>query len=179
MGWAEIGLFIQKWWLEFLLGGVGLGLATVARHYYKLAKINKENEAKEKKEAFKKELTTEVTALVNEVREQVEKDVQAKINSESSKVRDEIAEYETNDGERLTNLEKRSEILEDTLTAVVDNLDLIKNGLLAVQGHEFRNKCRRLLTQDTILPEEYEQLESDHIAYNGLGGNHKGDSLFN
>ena len=89
-----------------------------------------------------------------------------------------MAEYETNDGERITTLERRADILDDTLTAVASNLELIKNGLLAVQGHEFRNKCRKLLAQDEISPDQYEQLESDHIAYNGLGGNHKGDSLF-
>lgn len=89
-----------------------------------------------------------------------------------------MAEYETNDGERITTLENRANILEDTLSAVATNLDLIKKGLLAVQGHEFRNKCRKLLRQEVIEFEEYEQLESDHIAYNGLGGNHKGDSLF-
>ena len=89
-----------------------------------------------------------------------------------------MAEYETNDGQRITTLENRADILEDTLTAVATNLDLIKKGLLAVQGHEFRNKCRKLLAQETISPDEYEQLESDHTAYNGLGGNHKGDSLF-
>ena len=100
------------------------------------------------------------------------------IKQESTQVRGEIEEYETNDGVRLTDLEKRSVILEDTLSAVVENLDLIKQGLLAVQGHEFRNKCRKLLAQDYIKPEDYEQLESDHQAYNGLGGNHKGDSLF-
>ena len=89
-----------------------------------------------------------------------------------------MAEYETNDGQRITCLEGRADILENTLNAVVSNLELIKNGLLAVQGHEFRNKCRKLLRQETITLDEYEQLESDHIAYNGLGGNHKGDSLF-
>lgn len=93
-------------------------------------------------------------------------------------MREEIAEYETNDGERITALENRANILDDTLNAVTNSLDAIRNGLLAVQGHEFRNKCRRLLTKEEIKPEEYEQLESDHIAYNGLGGNHKGDSLF-
>ncbi len=93
-------------------------------------------------------------------------------------MREEIAEYETNDGERITALENRANILDDTLNAVTNSLDAIRNGLLAVQGHEFRNKCRKLLAQEEIKPEEYEQLESDHIAYNGLGGNHKGDSLF-
>ena len=175
MSWNDVLLFIQSWWLEFVLAGIGTGLGLLARHYIKLAKSNKEQEDQAKKEAFKKELTTEVKALITEVRKQVFEE----INDEAIKMRDEIAEYETNDGQRLTALEERSTILEDTLTAVANNLDLIKTGLLAVQGHEFRNKCRKLLAQNIILPEEYEQLESDHLAYNGLGGNHKGDSLFN
>lgn len=174
MSWADIGLFIQKWGLEFILGGVATGLGVLYRHYFKIAKAAKVAEDQDKKQAFKEELTSEVKELIKEVKIQVH----AEIEQESSQVREEIAEYETNDGERLTNLEKRSEILEDTLAAVVGNLDAIKVGLLAVQGHEFRNKCRKLLTQEIIKPEEYEQLESDHIAYNGLGGNHKGDSLF-
>lgn len=185
MEWSEIGLLISKWWLEFVLGGVGIGLGALARHYYKLVKDNKKTTDQEKKEAFRKELTTEVTGLINEVRKQVHTEIEQEsskvyntIEQTSAEVREEIAIYETNDGERITKLEKRSDILEDTLTAVADNLDLIKKGLLAVQGHEFRNKCRRLLAQDVITPDEYEQLESDHMAYNGLGGNHKGDSLF-
>ena len=174
MNWSDVLPFIQKWWLEFVLGGIGVGLTAIARHYFKLAKESKKQEDEIKKAAFKEELTSEVKNLIKDVREQV----QLEITEESRQVREEIAEYETNDGERLSKLEKRSEILEDTLSAVAANLDVIKVGLLAVQGHEFRNKCRKLLTQDYIKPEDYEQLESDHQAYNGLGGNHKGDSLF-
>jgi hypothetical protein len=59
-----------------------------------------------------------------------------------------MAEYETNDGERINSLETKTIVLENTLNAVVDNLEIIKGGLLAVQGHEFRNKCRKLLAQD-------------------------------
>lgn len=174
MEWNEFWQFIQKWWLEFVLGGFGIGLSAVARHYWKLAKQVKIKDNQDKKKAFKEELTSEVKSLIQEVRDQVH----AEIESESTQVREEMAEYETNDGQRITSLENRADILEDTLTAVANSLDAIKNGLLAVQGHEFRNKCRNLLRQDTIQPEEYEQLESDHTAYNGLGGNHKGDSLF-
>lgn len=174
MSWGDIALFIQKWWLEFLLGGLGIGLTAIARHYFKLAKAGKELEDKEKKEAFKNELNAEVKNLIKEVRDQVRIEIEA----ESSQVREEIAEYETNDGQRLSDLETRANILESTLSAVASSLDAIKDGLLAVQGHEFRVKCRQLLAKDTVTLEEYEQLESDHIAYNGLGGNHKGDSLF-
>lgn len=174
MEWLDIWLFIQKWWLEFVLGGIGLGITAVARHYYKVAKIAKDQEDQEKKQAFKQELTNEVKNLIKDVQKQV----RLEIEQESSQVREEMAEYETNDGQRITSLERRADILEDTLTAVVKSLDAIKGGLLAVQGHEFRNKCRKLLSQEYIKPEDYEQLESDHLAYNGLGGNHKGDSLF-
>lgn len=174
MDWVEILAFVQKWWLEFVLGAVGVGLGALSRHYYKLSKIAKEQSNQQKKEAFKEELTAEVKELIKEVRDSIH----TEIEQESSQVREEIAEYETNDCQRITSLEGRADILEDTLTAVVDSLDAIKGGLLAVQGHEFRNKCRRLLRQETIAYDEYEQLESDHIAYNSLGGNHKGDSLF-
>ena len=174
MDWNAVLVFIQNWWLEFLLGGIGVALTAVARHYFKMAKDNKANSDKEKKEAFKKELTAEVKSLVQEVKKQIRQEIE----QESSSVREEMAEYETNDGERITALESKTAILEDTLSAVAGSLDAIKNGLLAVQGHEFRNKCRKLLRKDYIEIEEYEQLESDHIAYNGLGGNHNGDSLF-
>jgi hypothetical protein len=139
MEWSEIGLLISKWWLEFVLGGIGIGLGALARHYYKLVKDNKKTTDQEKKEAFRKELTTEVTGLINEVRKQVHTEIEQEsskvyntIEQTSAEVREEIAIYETNDGERITKLEKRSDILEDTLTAVADNLDLIKKGLLAV-----------------------------------------------
>ena len=174
MEWVDVIAFFQKWGLELILGGIGAILTGVAGYYYKLAKKGKASEEAEKKQAFKTELTNEIKELIKDVRTQVH----AEIESESSQVREEMAEYETNDGQRITALETRADILEDTLTAVVDNLELIKTGLLAVQGHEFRNKCRKLLKQEIITPEEFEQLESDHEAYNGLGGNHKGDSLF-
>lgn len=166
--------FIAKWWLQLVLGFIGTGLTAVGGYYIMLIKKAKSSINQEKKQAFKDELTTEVKNLIKEVREQVHQEIQ----EESSQVREEIAENETNDCEKITSLEKRADILEDTLSAVVTSLDAIKEGLLAVQGHEFRNKCRRLLQKDVITLDEYEQLESDHLAYNGLGGNHKGDSLF-
>lgn len=174
MTWGEILVFVQKWWLEFVLAGIGTGLTFTARHYFKIAKDVKRQAELEKQSVFKQELTNEVKSLIKDVRDQIRLEIQ----QESTQVREEIAEYETNDCERITDLERRTNILEDTLTAVVGSLDIIKEGLLAIQGHEFRNKCRRLLAKDTILLDEYEQLESDHMVYNELGGNHKGDSLF-
>jgi hypothetical protein len=144
MSWNDVLLFFQKWGLEFILGGVGIALTAITGHYWKLVKKAREAENAEKKEAFKKELTSEVKQLIKDVCEQVH----LEIEQESSQVREEMAEYETNDGERINSLETKTIVLENTLNAVVDNLEIIKGGLLAVQGHEFRNKCRKLLAQD-------------------------------
>ena len=38
MSWNDVISFVQKWWLEFILGGAGIGITAVARHYWKLAK---------------------------------------------------------------------------------------------------------------------------------------------
>lgn len=69
MEWADVWSFIAKWWLEFVLGGAGVILSAITRHYYKLAKQVKNQENKEKQEAFKQELTSEVKDLIKEVRE--------------------------------------------------------------------------------------------------------------
>lgn len=56
---------------------------------------------------------------------------------------------------------------------------LIKQGLLSLQGRDFREECYRLLKENHVITlEEYEQVESDHAAYNALGGNHNGDHLY-
>lgn len=60
-----------------------------------------------------------------------------------------------------------------------EEINIIKAGLLSLQGKQFRRKCRKLLKPEhTITLEEYEQLIEDHNVYNALDGNHKGDELF-
>lgn len=63
--------------------------------------------------------------------------------------------------------------------AIQEQLDLVKAGLLSVQGAAFKQRCRELLKEDHFITlEEFELLTKDHQAYNGLGGNHIGDSMF-
>ena len=58
-------------------------------------------------------------------------------------------------------------------------IDVIKNGMLSVQGNAFKNECRRLLEQEApITLEQYEAIVEEHHVYNSLGGNHTGDALF-
>ena len=58
-------------------------------------------------------------------------------------------------------------------------LDLLRKGILSLQKKEFFKECQALLEEDHELTlDEYQQCIEDHDAYNGLKGNHRGDSLF-
>ena len=59
------------------------------------------------------------------------------------------------------------------------SIDKMQDGMLAIQGRNFKNDCHKLLKPDHVIyVKEYEQLLADHIVYNKLGGNHEGDALF-
>lgn len=60
-----------------------------------------------------------------------------------------------------------------------EQIDVLKKGVLSIQGKQFREECERLLEEGySISLEEFQDLDTDHQVYNNLGGNHKGDSLF-
>lgn len=75
---------------------------------------------------------------------------------------------------------KGDEALQVQINDMNQQLKALKDGMLSVQGKKFKQDCRDLLADDHIITlDEWEEIEADHEAYNGLGGNHKGDSLFN
>ena len=58
-------------------------------------------------------------------------------------------------------------------------LDVLRKGILSMQKKEFIAECQALLAEDhEITLDEWEEIDADHEAYNGLGGNHKGDHLY-
>lgn len=60
-----------------------------------------------------------------------------------------------------------------------EEIDGLRDGMLSMQGRNFKNDCHKLLKKDHIIDvKEYEQLLADHVVYNKLGGNHEGDALF-
>ena len=62
---------------------------------------------------------------------------------------------------------------------IEDSIDKMQDGMLAIQGRNFKNDCHKLLEPGhEIFYKEYEQLLADHVVYNKLGGNHEGDELF-
>ena len=60
-----------------------------------------------------------------------------------------------------------------------DEMKSIKQGMLSVQGRNFKSDCRALLADEHVISlMEYENITADHETYNSLGGNHEGDALY-
>ena len=85
------------------------------------------------------------------------------------------------EGELETEI-KKSEEADDEMKEQIEGLsyliDNLTQGVLSIQGKQFRDICLYLLDPDHIISiQEYEQFEEDYAAYKALGGNHRGDAL--
>lgn len=61
-----------------------------------------------------------------------------------------------------------------------NNLTTLTEGILSIQGRQFKEECRALLENDhEITLKEFEHITSEHRIYNALHGNHDGDDLYN
>lgn len=86
----------------------------------------------------------------------------------------------------LSKIDERNEILEqkiDGLSMRADEQDkeyaILKEGLLSVQGTNFKRQCKILLEQTHQITEaEWLQLLMDYEAYEKLGGNGAGHELY-
>ncbi len=80
----------------------------------------------------------------------------------------------------LLNVVKESEersFAEDKI--IHAEIDVIKSGMLSLEGRTFKEDCRKLLQDNhRITLAEYEAIQAEHVVYNNLGGNHEGDGLF-
>lgn len=62
---------------------------------------------------------------------------------------------------------------------VIDELGILRDGVLSVQGRQFKTECRQLLQEGHVITlQEYELTCEEHRIYHTLGGNHDGDKLF-
>lgn len=101
-----------------------------------------------------------------------------------------LAEEEKAKAEVIIKLEKEIEEVRTESTAADSKMDAeleclslavenLTQGILSIQGKQFKEQCREYLQPGVIISvEDFEQLTEDHDAYNALGGNHKGDTLF-
>ena len=79
--------------------------------------------------------------------------------------------------------EKALKVEDDKIYQSVDNLrgdmNVLKGGILSIQGRGFKHDCRTLLEDNHIITlNEFEALGVEHSIYKSLGGNSHGDALF-
>ena len=158
---TTIGSIVLKYWVEFLLGLIVAGGGFLMKRYLKLEKA----EHKRDQEKNFKVLTEE-------------------LNKENKKTIEAIQLDRNNLNQAINSVEEKSEAgdlaLQNQISQLMTDLSSIKAGMLSVQGKEFKMNCRRLLDEShEITLDEWEEIDADHEAYNQLGGNHRGDQLYN
>lgn len=172
---ATIGSIVLKYWVELILGLIVAGGGFVIKRYLRL---EKEERQREQREYFDKMLDK-----IQKENQQVLKHLEKEHDTMNQNSEDRYDEINTKVDKALEAGREESKaddaVLEKEITAVEKNIAALTAGILSMQGKEFRNNCRKLLAEDHIITlDEWEELDKDHMAYNGLGGNHKGDHLF-
>ena len=120
-----------------------------------------------------------VKLIIND-KKRHEQDTLNAIDQKFDQQRDEMKQQMSECYNNLIEVVKASEeksMEEDKI--IHHEIDIIKEGMLSVEGRAFRAECRRLLNDDHIITlNEYEAILAEHSTYNKLGGNHEGDGLF-
>lgn len=170
-----IGSIVLKYWVEFILGLIVAGGGFLIKRYLRL---EKEERQREQKEYFDKMLE-KIQSENQHVLKSLEKE-HDKMNQNSENKYNEI-NIKVDKALEAGREESKADdaVLEKEISAMKKNITALTAGVLSMQGKEFINNCRKLLAEDHIITlDEWEELDIDHTAYNGLGGNHKGDHLF-
>lgn len=170
-----IGSIVLKYWVEFILGLIVAGGGFLIKRYLRL---EKEERQREQKEYFDKMLE-KIQSENQHVLKSLEKE-HDKMNQNSENKYNEINTKVDKALEAGREESKADDaVLEKEISVMKKNITALTAGVLSMQGKEFINNCRKLLAEDHIITlDEWEELDIDHTAYNGLGGNHKGDHLF-
>lgn len=170
-----IGSIVLKYWVEFILGLIVAGGGFLIKRYLRL---EKEERQREQREYFDKMLEK-----IQSENQQILKSLEKEHDKMNQNSEDKYNEINTKVDKALEAGREESKandaVLEKEISALKKNITALTAGVLSMQGKEFRNNCRKLLAEDHIITlDEWEELDIDHTAYNGLGGNHKGDHLF-
>lgn len=170
-----IGSIVLKYWVELILGLIVTGGGFVIKRYLRLEKKERQREQKEYFDKMLEKIQTE--------NQHVLKSLEKEHDKMNQKSEDKYNEINTKVDEALEAGREESKsddaVLEKEISALEKNITALTAGILSMQGKEFRNNCRKLLAEDHVITlDEWEELDKDHTAYNGLGGNHKGDHLF-
>lgn len=103
-------------------------------------------------------------------------------NNAKQKDKDLAAKIEEDIDEKMLAERERIEQSDKEIKRDIEELNnkfcVLSQGMLSIQGRQFRADCRQLLREGHIISlDEYEELESDFDTYKALGGNHTGDAL--
>lgn len=170
-----IGSIVLKYWVELILGLIVTGGGFVIKRYLRLEKEERQKEQKEYFDNVLKKIQSENQQVLKSLEKEHDK-----MNQNSEDKYDEI-NTKVDKALEAGREESKSDdaVLEKEISALEKNITALTAGVLSMQGKEFRNNCRKLLAEDHVITlDEWEELDKDHTAYNGLGGNHKGDHLF-
>ena len=173
--WETIGQVALKYWVEFALGLIVAGGGFLIKRYLKLAKAERAREQEELFKKFTNGVKTENNTLVESLTQQYT-DLDTKVNEQYDVLHNEFQDAMT---AGRAEVQAEDQELQSQISSLTDEVSHLKAGLLSIQGKEFKENCRALLREDhEITLDEWEDLDADHEAYNGLGGNHKGDHLY-
>lgn len=149
-----------NYWVEVVFGLIAAGGGFLIKRYLRLEKENRKEEQEKYFRQLAKEMQNDNLKMIKNL--QAEHDAMNKHTEEVYK-----------------ESKKDDALLEKQIEVIDNKLQNLTKGILSIQRKEFLAECRKLLAEDHIITlEEWEELDSDHDAYNGLGGNHNGDKLY-
>lgn len=166
---------IVKYWVEFLMGLIVAAGGYFLKRYLRLEKLERQRSQEEQFIKFTEKIQEENKRMIESLAREHEE-----INKRSD---DRYNEITTTVAEALKAGREESKAddaaLQEQINRSDKELDALRAGMLSIQGRTFKAECRKLLKEDhTITLDEWEEIDADHEAYNGLGGNHRGDYLF-
>lgn len=173
--WGTISAILVKYWVEFLLGLIVAGGGFFLKRYVKLEKEDRERSQNAQFEQLANKIKEENNLMIDSLiqeHDEISRRSDERYNETTQKIADAMT---------AVRAESRAddEVLQEQIHSVASELACLKAGLLSMQGKEFKASCRRLLDENhEITLDEWEEIDMDHEAYNGLGGNHHGDYLF-
>lgn len=146
--------FILKYWVEVVFGLIVSGLSFACRRYWKLWRAEQQHQKTEEQETFYNGILEKIDERFEKMNERFE---------------------ETNN--RITALDNKVEKNVQTSDA---QQEILKEGLLSIQGNNFKRQCKALLEPTHKITEtEWLQHQIDFEAYERLGGNDDGHDLHN
>lgn len=170
-----IGSIVLKYWVEFILGLIVAGGGFLIKRYLRLEKEERQREQREYFDKMLEKIQSEnqqILKFLEKEHDKMNQNSENKYNEINTKV-DKALEAGREESKA------DDAVLEKEISTMKKNITALTAGVLSMQGKEFINNCRKLLAEDHIITlDEWEELDIDHTAYNGLGGNHKGDHLF-